>query len=110
VVTNGSLTTAWFERGTTSAYGHQTPPRSLGSGTTSVSLTESLSNLLPNITHHVRVVAQNSCWGGGRVEMFRYRVLGEGESPRLRKGYLRGRRDGLDRVIFKWAVTRTVPI
>ena len=57
---NGASTTAWLEWGTTSAYGNQTPPRSLGSGTTSVSLSESLTNLLPNTSYHFRVVAQNS--------------------------------------------------
>jgi hypothetical protein len=53
---NGSPTTAWLEWGTTSAYGNQTSSQSLGSGTTSVSLSESLTNLLPNTTYHFRVV------------------------------------------------------
>ena len=57
---SGLLTHYYFEFGTTSAYGLQTPPTSAGSGTTTVSVTRSLSGLQSDQTYHYRVVAVSS--------------------------------------------------
>jgi hypothetical protein len=54
---NGASTTYYFEFGTTSAYGFQTPPTSAGSGTTNMSVTASLSGLQTSQTYHYRIVA-----------------------------------------------------
>jgi phosphodiesterase/alkaline phosphatase D-like protein len=57
---NGSLTHYYFEFGTTSAYGLQTPPTTAGSGTATVSVTRSLSGLQSDQTYHYRIVAVSS--------------------------------------------------
>jgi phosphodiesterase/alkaline phosphatase D-like protein len=54
---NGLPTDYYFEFGTTSAYGLQTPPTSAGSGTAAVSVTRSLAGLQSNQTYHYRIVA-----------------------------------------------------
>ena len=63
VYPNGADTTYWWEYGTTTAYGQQTPDtpaNDIGSGTVPVSVTDSLSGLSPGQTYHYRLVAQNS--------------------------------------------------
>lgn len=58
----GNDTTAYFQWGTSTAYGSQipVPAQDLGSGTSSVPFSETLSALSPNTTYHYRVVASNS--------------------------------------------------
>src|SRR5205807_9566092 len=60
VYPNGSDTTYWWEYGTTSGYGQQTPSVDIGSGNAAVSVTDSLPGLAPGTTYHSRLVAQNS--------------------------------------------------
>jgi uncharacterized delta-60 repeat protein len=62
---NSLATTAYFEYGTTTSYGTQTSTQSLGSGSTSVNMTQSLTGLQANTTYHFRIVATNS--GGTAV-------------------------------------------
>ena len=57
---NGQATTYFFEYGTTTAYGTQTSPASVGSGTTPVGVHQSIVGLSPNTTYHYRLVAQSS--------------------------------------------------
>jgi phosphodiesterase/alkaline phosphatase D-like protein len=59
---NGSLTTGWFEWGTSSTLStfSSTPGQSLGSGTSAVSLGASLTGLSPNTTYYYRAAAQNA--------------------------------------------------
>ncbi len=58
----GFATTYQFEYGTSTAYGSKEPasPKSIGSGSEAVAVSENLANLLPNTTYHYRVVASNS--------------------------------------------------
>jgi len=60
VYPNGGDTTYWWEYGTTTSYGETTTPNDIGSGATPVSVTDTLSGLLPGATYHYRLVAQNS--------------------------------------------------
>ncbi|MBM4169755.1 MAG: T9SS type A sorting domain-containing protein, partial [Ignavibacteria bacterium] len=59
---NGAATTAYFEWGTSStlATSTATTSQSVGSGTTPVSVTASLTGLTANTTYYYRVVGQNS--------------------------------------------------
>jgi hypothetical protein len=57
---NGRTTTWHFDYGPTTAYGSKTPSRNAGSGQSSITISESLSNLTPNTTYHFRLVASNS--------------------------------------------------
>ena len=61
---NGSVTTYYFEYGTTSTYDDFTPYRTLESGTTEISLDEYIDGLLSNTTYHYRLVASN---GSGKM-------------------------------------------
>jgi hypothetical protein len=54
---NGVATSYYFELGTSTVYGQQTPPRSAGSGSSAVSVTGSLSGLAQNATYHYRLIA-----------------------------------------------------
>ena len=56
---NGSSTNGWFQYGATTAYGSITFPRSIGSGTSSVSHTAGLKGLNCNTTYNFQAVAQN---------------------------------------------------
>jgi hypothetical protein len=53
----GRATTWWFEYGTTTRYGSQTPRRSAGSGSAARSLTAAVTGLRPGTTYHYRLVA-----------------------------------------------------
>src|SRR5207302_757216 len=57
---NGLTTTAYFQFGTTTAYGSTTGSQAAGSGTTPVSISASLVLLKPSTTYHYRLVASNS--------------------------------------------------
>jgi phosphodiesterase/alkaline phosphatase D-like protein len=54
---NGVATSYYFELGTTSAYGQQTPPQDAGSGTQAVSVATTTAGLKANVTYHYRLVA-----------------------------------------------------
>ncbi len=58
----GFTTNYQFEYGTTTAYGSKSPPspKSIGSGSGAVSVSENLVGLVPNTTYHYRVVASNA--------------------------------------------------
>jgi hypothetical protein len=62
---NGSSTTAWFQWGTTSAYGNTTPVAFIGGGLGIIPVDHTVSGLSPSTTYHYRVVAQN---GNGVME------------------------------------------
>jgi RHS repeat-associated protein len=59
---NGWATTYQFEYGTTTSYGTKVPisPESIGSGTSAVSLSKTISGLKKGTTYHYRVVASNA--------------------------------------------------
>jgi hypothetical protein len=57
---NGTATTARFEYGTTTGYGSQTQSASIGSGTSGVGVSASLSGLKAGTTYHYRVVATST--------------------------------------------------
>lgn len=57
---NGLATSTWFEWGTTNNYGNNTSSTSIGSDISSVSVSETITNLQPETTYHYRIVAQNS--------------------------------------------------
>ena len=56
----GQPTLAWFEYGTTSAYGSRTPGQNLGSGLAPVPISAPLSGLEPATTYHVRLDVQSA--------------------------------------------------
>ena len=60
VYPNGNDTTYWWEYGTTTAYGQQTPATDIGPGTSPVAVSDSLPGLASGTTYHYRLVAQNS--------------------------------------------------
>jgi len=57
---NGLPATAWFQWGTSTAYGNQTPPVSVGTGTNVVYVANTISGLLPNVPYHFRLVVTNA--------------------------------------------------
>ena len=57
---NGRATTVYFEYGVTTGYGSTTPAQDLGAGTTTVTLTASLSSLTCGTTYHYRAVVADS--------------------------------------------------
>jgi hypothetical protein len=62
---NGVSTSAWFEWGTSTAYGNATAPHSnVGSGTSLISFNFDLVDLQCGTTYHFRALAENS---GGRA-------------------------------------------
>ena len=64
---NGSATTYWFQYGTTTSYGWAapSPAASVGSGTSSQSVSTALSGLRRKTRYHYRLVASSS--GGTSV-------------------------------------------
>ncbi|HEY4896236.1 MAG TPA: hypothetical protein VII01_09110 [Solirubrobacteraceae bacterium] len=54
---NGRETTYYFQYGTTTAYGSQTPTLPVPNGTTSQKVGQPISGLLPGTTYHFRVLA-----------------------------------------------------
>ena len=57
---NGLPTTAWFDWGTNTLYGNQTPPVGVGAGFNVVYTTNLISGLTLNVPYHYRLVASNS--------------------------------------------------
>lgn len=57
---NGVATTYWFEYGTSTSYGSSTAHVSVGSVTTTVSVSATVGNLSPGTAYDFRLVAQNS--------------------------------------------------
>lgn len=60
VIANRSQTTAYFEWGTSTSYGFQTPTRNMGNKYSAVTLGEVLGGLTCDTNYHYRVVAINS--------------------------------------------------
>src|SRR5207248_8764899 len=56
----GRATSAWFDHGTTTAYGSTTPVGSAGSGTAAVARSANLVLLSAGTTYHYRLVASSS--------------------------------------------------
>ncbi|MDQ2631856.1 MAG: fibronectin type III domain-containing protein [Actinomycetota bacterium] len=56
----GAETKAYFEYGTTTAYGSKTAEVSLGSGTSTLEHSQAIGGLSANTTYHYRIVAINS--------------------------------------------------
>jgi hypothetical protein len=54
---NGSETSYYFQYGTTTTYGSQTPTVNIGSGKSRVKVGQSISKLQTGVTYHFRVVA-----------------------------------------------------
>ncbi len=54
---NGQVATYHFDWGTSTSYNRVTPDKSAGSGTSSVDVSEGLTNLDPGTTYHYRLVA-----------------------------------------------------
>lgn len=57
---DGAATTAYFQYGTTAAYGQETSEQNLGAATTNVAVSASLSGLAYGTTYHFRLVARNA--------------------------------------------------
>ncbi|MBI5047873.1 MAG: fibronectin type III domain-containing protein [Deltaproteobacteria bacterium] len=57
---NGVATGAFFQYGTSTAFGYTTSSQVVGSGTNSVNVTANLSGLSPNTVYYFRIVATNS--------------------------------------------------
>ena len=57
---HGLATTAYFQWGTTTSYGHNTASQSIGSGTSALSVSAGITGLTAGITYHYRIVANNS--------------------------------------------------
>jgi hypothetical protein len=60
VIPNGLATTAWFQWGTSTAYGNTTTVANMGSGTSATTNTVVLIGLVPGSTYHYRAVAGSS--------------------------------------------------
>lgn len=56
----GASTNAYFEWGTTTAYGNTTPNQSEGSGSSNVNVNASITGLTPNTVYHYRQSASNT--------------------------------------------------
>jgi alpha-tubulin suppressor-like RCC1 family protein len=57
---NGLPTTVWFQWGTNTLYGNQTPPVSVGAGYNVVYTTNQINGLVANVPYHFRLVASNA--------------------------------------------------
>jgi len=56
----GQVTEAYFEYGTTTTYGSSTPTEDIGSGSSSVTVNATISDLISDTTYHYRLTAINS--------------------------------------------------
>ena len=57
---NGLATTAWFEWGTTTNFGHSTAATNVGSATAALPVSSTLTGLTVGVTYYFRLVATNS--------------------------------------------------
>ena len=57
---NGIPSVAWFDWGTSTAYGNSTPAISVGSGNTVVYVANRVTGLIPNVPYHYRLTVSNS--------------------------------------------------
>ncbi len=57
---NGRSTSWYVEYGTSTSYGSKTSTRNAGSGTATITVVASVSNLKPGLTYHYRLVASSS--------------------------------------------------
>ena len=57
---NGRSTSWYFEYGTSTAYGSRTSSKGVGSGTATLTVAVTVSNLAPGATYHFRLVASSS--------------------------------------------------
>src|SRR5919199_3035128 len=57
---NGAETRYFFQIGTTSLYGSNSPETAIGSGTKTVNVSAPVADLTPATTYHYRIVAINS--------------------------------------------------
>jgi len=57
---NNAPTTAYFQYGTTTSYGSQTPTQNISAGTQSQPLNATISGLQPSTTYHYRLVSGNN--------------------------------------------------
>ncbi|MFH0888350.1 MAG: hypothetical protein V1871_04000 [Planctomycetota bacterium] len=57
IISNGVITTVYFQWGTTTSYGEYTTPLFIGSGSSDVSVYTVISGLSPNTPYYFRVVA-----------------------------------------------------
>lgn len=57
---NGQSTSYYFQYGTSTTYGTQTSPSSVGSGSTPVGVHQTIYGLTPHTTYHYRLVATSS--------------------------------------------------
>src|SRR3954466_5609057 len=57
---HGAATTIYFQYGTTTRYGTNTPAVPVGAGTTNKRVTADSGALVPNTKYHYRLVAENS--------------------------------------------------
>jgi hypothetical protein len=64
VTPNGTPTSYYFQWGTTTAYGQQTPTVSAGSGGVAVKVGQSIGPLLPGVVYHFRLVG---VYGSGQT-------------------------------------------
>jgi len=63
ITPNGSPTSYYFQYGTTTSYGSQTPSVNVGSGTSKIKVGKAVSGLLSGVTYHYRVVAVTATGG-----------------------------------------------
>ena len=57
---NGLASTAWFQWGTNTLYGSNTPPVAVGNGYNVVYVTNQISGLVTNVAYHFRLVVSNA--------------------------------------------------
>jgi hypothetical protein len=113
VYANGAPTTVYWQYGTTSAYGQQTPLTAVGSGPAAVPVRAALTGLAPHTVYHYRLVAENrygASYGydstftsGASAQLASRRI------PRLaRRAVIRGRlvRGHVLRAVSAWRLAR----
>ena len=72
---NGSSTEAYFEYGTTTSYESSTSFEDIGAGTSSVTVSATISDLIPDTTYHYRLTATNIDGTSSGVDMTFYTAI-----------------------------------
>jgi len=72
---NGSSTEAYFEYGTTTSYEFSTPSEDIGSGSSSVTVNATISDLISDTTYHYRLTAINSTGTSSGADMTFYTAI-----------------------------------